>query len=155
MYSEILSKYGSTYVCVSVSGTITQVWNGLVLVEAIDPSHYHRQIESEIIHLSSRIYINTYLQHMTKWIRGNVTWLSSLQQKQQLERIIRLALSRALHIFTSPWHHIDFTWSLVHHTISTKLLGKRSAFVVFFFWSFEPLLWFCIMFPLFVQPTYP
>ena len=30
MYLEILSKYGSTYDCVYVFGTITQVWNGLV-----------------------------------------------------------------------------------------------------------------------------
>ena len=40
-------------------------------------------------------------------------------------------LSRALHIFTSPWHHTDFTWSLVHHTIFIKLLDKRSTLLLF------------------------
>ena len=36
-------------------------------------------------------------------------------------------------IFTSPWHDTDFTWSLVHHTIFDKLLGKISTFFVFRF----------------------
>ena len=30
MYLEILSKYGSTYVCAMVFGTNNQVWDGLV-----------------------------------------------------------------------------------------------------------------------------
>ena len=79
--------------------------------------------------------------------RGNVTWLSSLERKQQLERNVRLSLYPKLSTFsTSPRHDTDFTWSLVHHTIFDKLLGKRSTFACF--WSLEPLLRYSMIFPL-------
>ena len=47
---------------------------------------------------------------------------------------------------TSPWHDTDFPWSLVHHTIFDKLLGKRSTFACF--WSLKPLLGYSMIFPL-------
>ena len=47
---------------------------------------------------------------------------------------------------TSPWHDTDFPWSLVHHTVFDKRLGKRSIFACF--WSLKPLLRYTMILPL-------
>lgn len=63
---------------------------------------------------------------------GNITWLSSPQRENNSSSLFTTVPRSQTHHITlsakSPGHHTDFAWSVTHHIIIFKCLGKRKHF---------------------------